>query len=236
VQALLAGGADPTAGAPLALAGDVFPDERAAALCTALIEAGAPVDQVTDGGWSALTHAVVGERAALVELLLDRGARADRPIRYDEHDASLPPGMTAAEIAEHWEIDEIRALLDGAGRGVPAPTPLTREHLTGRWEVADVELDSEGGFYVLDEEGRQEMGIPSGHLVLQPDGTLSGQAFFEVAGAWRLDDTGLVLVDHNHSDEPIEVRWLSGNRRLLLTYDNPEWGMAARVHLEKAVG
>lgn len=90
----------------------------------ALIEAGANVNATSDTGWTPLAWAIVEENVALVQLLVDHGARSDVPIKVDLADAGIKPGTTArgvvefrAEYAEDEGSSSVRmlAILDAAG-------------------------------------------------------------------------------------------------------------------------
>ncbi|MCB9764546.1 MAG: ankyrin repeat domain-containing protein [Alphaproteobacteria bacterium] len=74
-------------------------DQHAVEAVKLLLDAGADPDRVEPGShWTALTCAVCSENAPLAALLVDHGARADVPIRFDTVQAQLTRGMTAWHI------------------------------------------------------------------------------------------------------------------------------------------
>lgn len=100
VRLLLSAGADPNGLVALNVAAQRGDDDLATRIATLLLDAGAdPNHADPQSGWTALAHATCSEHASLVALLVERGARADCPIRFDERDADLSPGTTAIQIA-----------------------------------------------------------------------------------------------------------------------------------------
>lgn len=118
VELLLAAGADPSRGIPLVIAAERG-GSTSRALAAQLLAAGAGVDQrCPSSGFTALTHAVYSDHVALVELLLEHGARADLPIRYDACQGQLSPGITAHDIAHEIAQDSKQEAIAELARAV----------------------------------------------------------------------------------------------------------------------
>ncbi len=219
VSLLLREGADADEGCPLPVAANALFDDAAVATCQQLLDAGASVDQVTEGGWSALTHAIASENLPLVQLLLSKGARADLPIRFDEHQAGLSPGMTAARIAETWELTDFVEAIAAAGQA-PTNEPLESARLVGRWRLVAVSMDHEGGMYALPEEDWVDLlGSPDGFLELHADGRFEGREMTEIGGTWSIEGDGLRLVGED-LESGMWVAMELGNRQIVIGYDD----------------
>lgn len=219
VSLLLREGADADEGCPLPDAANTLFDDRAVATCEELLDAGASVDQVTEGGWSALTHAIAAENLPLVQLLLSKGARADLPIRYDEHQAGLSPGMTAAHIAAHFELTDFVDAIAAAGQA-PSSDPLESAGLVGRWRLVAVSTDHEGEMYALAEEDWIDLlGASDGFLELHADGRFEGREMSEIGGTWAIVDDALRF-DGEELEPSMWVSMELGNRQLVIGYDD----------------
>jgi ankyrin repeat protein len=104
VKALLARGSDVRGKKAL-----FFPNRDPAEdveLVRALLDAGAEID-MDQSGWTPLAYAAWNGNLALVELLLERGAKTDIPIAYDVMDVGIPKGSFPFDIAEYGNNPEI---------------------------------------------------------------------------------------------------------------------------------